>query len=438
MPLLTWLRSLFGKPPPRDISRLAPPVAAAAEDGVGMAASEVVDTSGAPLKPGHRRRALRDPRLLPKAKAPLNLRLGARPRLFTGDEAARMFGPTLRTRNRQVRDLLTDEAQLVRLGLPVWRTEREVAEALELTLGQLWHLGSHRIRERCVHYVAFEVRKRSGGTRVLFAPKRRLKAVQRRLLERLVRHLPVSPHAHGFVRGRSIRTGAERHVGRRFVLKLDLADFFPTVTFARVRGLLIAYGYAYPVAATLAALCTESRRQPVEIDGTVVQVPVGERHCVQGAPTSPGLCNALLLRMDRRLDGLARRFGCRFSRYADDLAFSGDVPRETMIGLRARAVRIIAEEGFQVNRSKTRLTSQGGRQTVTGVVVNRDLGLSRQERRRIRAALHRRAVGEQGGTPVSAAEQARIEGKLAYVSMLNPAQAEALRRRAGRHGSPPG
>lgn len=136
---------------------------------------------------------------------------------------------------------------------------------------------------------------------MIFAPKRRLKALQRHLNELLVWKLPVSTHAHGFVTGRSIRTGADPHVGRAFVLHLDLKDFFPSVTFARVRGLLIAHGYAYPVAATLAALCTEARRQPVEIDGELFHVPVGQRHCVQGAPTSPGLCNAMVLRLGRRV-----------------------------------------------------------------------------------------------------------------------------------------
>jgi retron-type reverse transcriptase len=428
MPLLSWIQSLFGKPPARDVSRLQP--AAPSTPGAPVrpdVTEEAIDTSGGPLKPGHRRRAIRDPRLFPKARAPINLRFGKPAPTIPKAEADRMFGPTLRTRNRQLRDLLTDEEQLKRLGLPVWKTEDDVADALGISLGMLWHFASHRTHERCVHYVAFEVPKRSGGTRVLFAPKRRLKALQRRLHELLVRRLPVSEHAHGFVTGRSIRTGADPHVGRDFVLHLDLQDFFPSVTFARVRGLLIAYGYAYPVAATLAALCTESRRQPVEIEGVVRNVPVGHRHCVQGAPTSPGLCNALVLRLDRRLAGLARKFECTYTRYADDLTFSGDIARGSMIGLRERATEIIVAEGFVVNRQKTFLASRAGRQTVTGVVVNDIAGLSRQDRRRLRAEAHQQAQAEREGKPVSTEARARFEGRLAYLSMLNPGQARALR-----------
>jgi retron-type reverse transcriptase len=430
MPLLRWIQSLFGKPPTRDVSRLGP--SASAEDTGSTApdtTEETIDTSGGLVKPGHRRRSLRDPRLFPKIQAPVNLRFGKRPKEMPKSEADRLFGATLRTRNRRLRDLVTDEDQLARLGLPVWKTERDVAEALGISLGMLWHFASHRVHERCVHYIAFEVPKRSGGSRVIFAPKRRLKALQRQLNELLVRKLPVSTHAHGFVTGRSIRTGADPHVGRAFVLHLDLKDFFPSVTFARVRGLLIAYGYAYPVAATLAALCTESRRQPVEIDGELFHVPVGQRHCVQGAPTSPGLCNAMVLRLDRRLAGLARKFQCNYTRYADDLTFSGDASRGAMIGLRERATEIIRAEGFEVNREKTSLASKGARQTVTGVVVNQVAGLSRQDRRRMRAEAHQRGLAEKSGKPVSAEAVARFEGKLAYLAMLNPAQAEAIRGR---------
>src|SRR5206468_2366646 len=124
-------------------------------------------------------------------------------------------------------------------------------------------------------------------------------------------------------------------------------------------------------------LMTEAERQPVEVDGTLFHVPVGLRHCVQGAPTSPGICNALLLRLDRRL------------------AFSDEMDRIRAGKFRAVVSRIVSEEGFAINAAKTRLMGQGNRQTVTGVVVNQTLGLSRQERRRLRAIAHQmRTRGE--------------------------------------------
>jgi len=144
--------------------------------------------------------------------------------------------------------------------------------------------------------------------------------------------------------------------------------------------------------------------------------------CVQGAPTSPGLCNAILARLDRRLAGLVRKHGFAYTRYADDLTFSGNDP--AMVGkITALVPRIIAAEGFAVNAAKTRVFRQGGRQAVTGVVVNRTLGLSRQERRKLRAALHRQKTA---AAAASAGEAARLKGKLAYLFMLNRTQAAAL------------
>ncbi|HEX7861116.1 MAG TPA: reverse transcriptase family protein [Verrucomicrobiae bacterium] len=250
------------------------------------------------------------------------------------------------------------------------------------------------------------------------APKRQLKAIQRRLVPLLIEKLPVSDVAHGFRKGRNIRTGAEPHVGQRVLLRIDLQDFFPTVTFARVRGLLIAYGYGYRVATTLAVLITEAQRQPVDLDGVIYHLPVGPRHCVQGAPTSPGICNALLIRLDRRLAGLAKKRGLTYTRYADDLTFSGPVDLDTIHRFRCAATRLIQAEGFNINRDKTRVMPPSARQTVTGVTVNKTLGLSRQHRRKLRAALHQ--AQKAGQIPST------LNGKLAYLSMLNPAQAKAL------------
>ena len=413
MSLLNWLKhTLLGTAPERDVSRLHQ-----AGDALDTL-TEKIDLSGGPLKPNHRRRALRDQRLLPKAHAPM--RIGKRKLILAPTDAARWFSRTFLTRNRQLRDLATDAEQLERLGLPVWRTEQEVAAALGITLGQLRHFSIHRERERTPHYVTFAIRKRNGGERLIMAPKRRLKAIQRQLLPLLIDELPVTDHAHGFRRGRNIRTGAEAHVGQRVVIHLDVQDFFPTVTFPRVRGYLVACGYGFPVATALAVLMTEAQRQPVVIDGETFQVPIGPRHCVQGAPTSPGLCNAIVAKLDRRLAGLARKFTVAYTRYADDLTFSGDLDEPAVGRLLHHAIAIISAEGFRTNPEKTRVMHRGGPQRVTGVTVNQVLGLSRRERRKLRAAVHHIARGQ----PRDAATSVR--GKLAYVAMLNEEHATKL------------
>jgi retron-type reverse transcriptase len=171
---------------------------------------------------------------------------------------------------------------------------------------------------------------------------------------------------------------------------------------------------------------TEAQRQPVDIDGTLFHVPVGPRHCVQGAPTSPGLCNAVVLRMDHRLEGLAEKRGLAYTRYADDLAFSGNLTKEEANRLRMTIARIVEEEGFKVNPEKTRLMGKGARQRVTGVTVNQTLGLSRRERRRLRACAHQLSL--QTKAAAAAPERlAWLRGKLAYLAMLNPKQAERIK-----------
>src|SRR5215831_9127432 len=251
MSLFNWLASLFGGERKRDISRLSTSTTGQALEGTDTV-EERVDLSGGPLKEHHHRRALRDKRLLPKLKSPARqLGLTKKKKVMDLTEAERLFGGTLRTRNRNLRDLLTDETQLQRYGLPVWKTEEDLAKALGISLKELWFFAIHRERERQPHYITFSIPKRSGGKRLIMAPKRRLKAIQRKLLSLLVEKLPVSEHAHAFRHGHSIRTGAEPHVGKRLLLKLDLKDFFPSVTFVRVRGLLIGYGYGYAVASTL-------------------------------------------------------------------------------------------------------------------------------------------------------------------------------------------
>ena len=334
------------------------------------------------------------------------------------EEANRLFSDTMRTRDRNIRDLATDEEQLARYGLPIWRSEVDVAAALDISPTQLRHYSIHRQRETSPHYVTFAIPKRSGGHRLIHAPKKRLKAIQRRLNAELVGKLPVSQYAHGFRAGRSVASNAKCHVGKAVVIKLDIEDCFPSIHFGRVRGLLIALGYSFPVATSLAVLMTEAPRQRVEAEGKIYHVPVGPRVCVQGAPTSPGLCNAVLMRLDRRMGGLAGKHGFEFTRYADDLTLSGNDADKVKL-LVALACKIARDEGFRLNRRKTRVLRKGRRQQVAGVVVNEQMGLSRVERRRMRAAIHQLAQGDMQA-------RKRLEGKIAYLRMLNPEQAESL------------
>lgn len=322
------------------------------------------------------------------------------------------------------RNLAADIEQLKRHGLPLWTIPQDVADALDVSERTLRHYWIHRDRESVVHYVTYAIAKRSGGQRLIQAPKKKLKAILRQLQKLLVSRLPVSPYAHGFLKKRSIATNASSHVGKPVVIKLDIKDCFPTLHHGRVRGLLIGYGYSSRVARILSLLMTESQRQSVVCDAEVVHVPVGPRVCVQGSPTSPGLCNAILRRFDFRMAGLAKKHGFVYTRYADDLTFSGSDASQAK-RLITIAGRIAREEKLPLNAEKTRVMRAGQRQRVAGVTVNQEAGLSRQERRRLRAALHQQGLA---AVPDPVKDR-QLQGKLAYLQMLNPKQAAALLKR---------
>ena len=182
MSFFTWLKKTLGfGPVERDVVRLP---GHGADGRAADAVKEVVRMKGA-LKPLHRRLITRDKRLLPdpSRKAHWSSLTGFVPRkkVMTGNESRRLFAGTLRTKNRELRTLATDEAQLERHGLPVWRDEETLATGLGLTVNQLRHLSTHRLRERVSHYIAFAIPKRSGGERLIHAPKKRLKRVLRQV-----------------------------------------------------------------------------------------------------------------------------------------------------------------------------------------------------------------------------------------------------------------
>jgi RNA-directed DNA polymerase len=340
-------------------------------------------------------------------------------RRWFGEELFGVASPTIKAR--------TDATKLQRFGLPVFNGEQELADWLGISLSRLRWYTHDRPAEQTWHYVRHVAKKRDGGDRVILAPKTELKGLQRKVLHDLLIHVPVSRMVHGFVHGRSIVTNAQQHVGKQVVLKLDIKDFFPSITYPRVRGLFITLGYSFPVASTLALLCTEYDREIFEKDGKRYYISVGPRHLVQGAPTSPMLANLVAWRMDRRLSGLAAKYGFTYTRYADDLTFSGENVAIVQ-QLRIVANHVIDAERFTVNTKKTRVSKRATRQIVTGLVVNEKVALTRKQRHQLRAIFHN--VARDGIAAQSRQQKnfrAWLDGMVAYVNSVNPAQAATLR-----------
>ena len=179
-----------------------------------------------------------------------------------------------------------------------------------MSISRLRWLAFHSDASKVTHYVRFTVPKKSGGTRALAAPHRDLAACQSWILTNVLAKIAVHDAAHGFVPQRNTVSNAAPHVARSAIVNADIKDFFPTVSFGRVKGVFQEFGYSPAVATILGLLCTESPRRVVSYAGQTLHVATGPRALPQGACTSPALSNLVTRRMDARLTGIAQKLGC--------------------------------------------------------------------------------------------------------------------------------
>jgi RNA-directed DNA polymerase len=320
--------------------------------------------------------------------------------------------------------------RLAQQKLPVASTAAELAAQMKLPLGRLRYLAFAREVSTTSHYHRFTIPKRTGGERLISAPHRKLKAAQHWILEHVLEPLALAEQAHGFVPGRSTVTNAVPHVGAAVVVNVDLENFFPTVTYRRVKGLFRKLGYSEEVATVLALICSEPDVAETELDGIRYFVARGPRRLPQGAPTSPAITNVLCRRLDRRIAGWARKHGFIYTRYADDLTVSSTDRSAPVGSILAFLRKVVASEGFAIHPDKVRVVRRGRRQEVTGVVVNDRPGVPRDELRRFRALLHQiekhGPAGRKWGTGHGDVLTAAL-GFAAYVAMVDKTKGEALR-----------
>ncbi|HEX3801915.1 MAG TPA: reverse transcriptase family protein [Solirubrobacteraceae bacterium] len=324
----------------------------------------------------------------------------------------------------------------------------DLAERLELSDGQLAWLADVRNLERTVgreqlrNYRYRTLPRPDGLPRVIEAPKARLKEIQRWILREILDQVLAHEAAHGFTRGRSAVTHAALHTGQGAVLRLDLKDFFASVPAGRVYGIWRTLGYSPSVSHVLTGLTTNTLPQSVwELIATAApphaiqaRFRMGRQlatpHLPQGAPTSPALANLAAFRLDRRLAGLARASGFQYSRYADDLTFSGSGRLNRRRNQFESIVKtIIRTEGFTINGAKSTAQGAGGRQTVCGVVVNVHTNVRRTEYDRLKAILHNAAVqGPAGQNQQGIGDfEAHLRGRISWIESLNPTRGQKLR-----------
>lgn len=322
---------------------------------------------------------------------------------------------------------------LADLPLPRLTTPDELADWLALPPDQLVRFADpHGLSARnpvlfAQHYHCHLIPKRDGTLRLIEEPKPVLKRLQRRILHGLLDLVPAHPAAHGFVPGRNCITAAATHAGEAVVISFDLADFFPSIPWSRVYATFRALGYPQAVARTLAHLTTALTPYKIlQTPGLAARDHLKARHLPQGAPTSPALANLAAFRLDRRLSALAHRLGARYTRYADDLTFSGD---PHIAPLLTRAVPEIAQaERFHLNPAKTRQATKGQRQTVTGLVVNRHVNVPRPTYDLLKATIHH-LQNPDDPRRTDPAFLARLQGQIAWVEQVNPARGQRLRAR---------
>jgi len=259
------------------------------------------------------------------------------------------------------------------------------------------------------HYRKFRIPKRSGGHREICAPYPALLDCQRWLASTVWQAFTPHPAAHGFVSGRSIKTNAAVHLGADCILKMDLADFFPSIRINRVIALLRSVGYPLNIAYVMAKLATFEGVLP------------------QGAATSPSISNAVCRRLDMRLFEMAKAWDLRYSRYADDLTFSG-VRLPGM--LEDRVTHIIGEEGFTIRHEKTVSLGRRDPKFITGIAVHTGtLRIPRKLRRSLRQEIH--YIRRYGLTSHRSKRRIRdlafiyrLQGRLAFWAWVEPENPE--------------
>lgn len=325
-------------------------------------------------------------------------------------------------------------------NLPAIETLGDLAQWFWLSPEQLdWFAGLNRFAqkngsEQLQHYRYRLEPKAHGGLRLIEIPKPRIRKLQRQILHYILNLIPAHPAANGFVKGRGILSFAQPHAAKPIVLRLDLQDFFPSIYGPRVQTLFRTFGYPENVADSLGGICTNvvphhvwtTTPEGITHDAKVAaQALYRSSHLPQGAPTSPALANLCAYRLDCRLAGLAKAAGAVYTRYADDLAFSGDAPFAHGVDRFATQVAAIAAaEGFSVNHRKTRIMRQGVRQHLAGLTVNEKPNIRRDTFDELKAILtnclrHGPTTQNRDNHPDF---RAHLEGRVSFVASIHPAK----------------
>ncbi len=290
--------------------------------------------------------------------------------------------------SKSLNEQRSNEAKLKAQNLPVLHNAADLASAMGIPVGELRFLSFSRKHSKISHYKRFQMPKKTGGYRLISAPMPKLKKAQHWILEYILNNVSVHDNAHGCIIGKSIKTNAIPHVGKAVVINQDFQNFFPSVTYNRIKGVFLSLGYSHQVATILSLLCSEPKIVDISLLGEDYYAQRGERFLPQGSPCSPAITNILCRKLDFRLSGLAKKYGFDYTRYVDDITFSGNknsLPKITSLLKYSR--KVVTSENFKLHPEKLRVMKRNAKQEVTGVVVNEKANISKSSLKRFRALL---------------------------------------------------
>ncbi len=249
-------------------------------------------------------------------------------------------------------------------NMPFIRDTYQLAGVLGIRRRALFKL----LRNINTFYKEISIPKKSGGVRRLFAPCGTLRATQTQILRHILRNGPVSRYATAYVKGKSLADNASPHIGKKYLLKMDITDFFGSITFVQVLSAAFpSTVFPKQIGVMLTELCTRKEALP------------------QGAPTSPAISNLVMKNFDNIMGDWCEKQGISYTRYCDDLTFSSD---SSLYHVYEKAASMLASMGFEINKKKTHFVTNAVRQSVTGIVVNEKLSVPRDYKRELRQEIH--------------------------------------------------
>ena len=240
----------------------------------------------------------------------------------------------------------------------------QLAYAVGVLRKELFELSKHAKE----HYKLILLKKKNGGVRYIHSPDRNLKYAQSRILRNILEHIEISPYATAYIKGKNLKDNATPHTNHKYLLKIDITDFFGSITYLQV-----------------ISTAFNAKRFPVQIGAMLTSLCCLDDVLPQGAPTSPMLSNVVMKNFDNIIGDWCKERGITYTRYCDDLTFSANTP---LYNVYIKVKNMLDQNGFEVNEDKTKFITNSSSQRVTGLTVNEKVSIPKKYKRQLRQEVY--------------------------------------------------